>query len=142
MPLRPPTAKLSEVKTPTAKATTRAHDDSVRALYKSARWLKFRETVKACNGQCQRILNGEQCHNPAKIIHHVISPKVSPSLFLDWRNTVAVCSEHHPDSSGEPLNTVEPNRYAITHGILGATYDVNEFIAKLRDPLTVGIPTL
>jgi|GEM_PF-4013353 hypothetical protein len=142
MPLKPPTAQLPEIKTPIAKTTNRAHDDSVRALYKTARWLKFAEMVKAYNPVCQRIVNGEQCHSAAKIIHHILSPKKCPSLFLDWRNVVGVCTEHHPDSSGEPLNIPVPNRYAITKGIMGATYDSNVLIAKLRDPLTVGIPTL
>jgi hypothetical protein len=141
---RPPVAKHphADMKVPTAKSTHRGHDDKVRHLYKTAQWLKFREQVKSCNPRCQRIINGEQCTQPSKLVHHIISPKVAPSLCYDWRNVLGVCAEHHPDTAGEPLNLPAPNVYSIIQGILNATYDANEFIAKLRNPLTIGTPLL
>src|SRR2546423_12174942 len=110
--LKPPTAKLPEVKTPVAKSER--DRDSMRPLYKTARWVKFAALVKNCNPQCQRTVNGQQCTQPSKVVHHLVSPRVRPELFLDWQYVVAICAEHHETSEGE--NLAEPHTYAITQG--------------------------
>jgi|HubBroStandDraft_3_1064219.scaffolds.fasta_scaffold451469_2 hypothetical protein len=130
--LKPPTAKRQEWNTPVAKCNRDDDRDALRSLYKKTRWLRFAASVKTCNPQCQRTVNGEQCHQASKIVHHLVSPKVRPELFLDWQYVVAICAEHHETSTGENLNS--PHTYAITRGILGASVDPNEVIAKLANP--------
>ena len=138
---KPPTAKRQEWNTPVAKSNRESYSDSMRPLYKTARWLKFAAMVKNCNPQCQRTVNGEQCTQPSKVVHHLVSPKIRPELFLDWQYVVAICAEHHETSEGENLNA--PHTYAITRGILGASVDPNTIIAKLSNPYLASLsPTV
>jgi len=129
----PPVAKLPTSSVRTQKSKCGYDDDpTVRAYYKRAEWTKLRALCKSLNGRCQYIgLDGEQCTQPSRIAHHLISPRVNPSRVYDWQNLVMVCESHHPDEAGEPLDT--PATYAITIGILGATFDPNTLIAKLQE---------
>jgi len=105
--------------------------DAVAKLYDCAPWRKFKAFVLGLNPQCQRLIGDEQCHALATVVHHLISPRVNMSLFLDWRNVVCVCAPHHPGGrAGEPLDT--PATYAITQGMLGDTCNPNETIKRLR----------
>jgi hypothetical protein len=46
---------------------------------------------------CARIQrDGGRCKNPATVVHHLVSPKDAPSLFLVVANVVPVCSGCHP----------------------------------------------
>jgi hypothetical protein len=52
---------------------------------------------------CQRIQkNGEQCHEPAKIVHHLWSPRQRPDLFIVPSNVVCLCANDHPTDEGTP----------------------------------------
>jgi len=124
--LKPPTAKRAAEPVKLAKANTSEIDKWYDRMF----WRKCRASHLACNPQCQRLVKGEQCTRPATIVHHIVSPYVNRSLFTDWQNLLAVCAEHHSNAAGEPLT--EPNRYVITHGMFGATYDPNKRIAELR----------
>jgi hypothetical protein len=51
----------------------------------------------ARNSICQKIQrDGQQCRNGASIVHHLISPRARPDLFLDVHNVVALCAACHP----------------------------------------------
>ncbi len=133
-PRRPPTAKspYADSKVPTAKA--KAPLSEIDRWYDRMPWRRCKASVLTCNPICQRLLeNGEQCHNAARIVHHLISPHVARSFFFDWRILVALCPEHHETTEGE--NLTAPHRYAITNGLLGATADPNAIIWRLQQGL-------
>src|SRR5882672_1802287 len=91
---RPPTAKLPTSSVPRAKSKW-SDDPAIRAYYKTAEWQRVRKLCLTFNPVCQLIENGEQCHEPARIAHHLISPRVNPSKVYDWQNIVMVCDAHH-----------------------------------------------
>jgi hypothetical protein len=86
----------------------RMKNDPINRLYAKARWTKFRAVMLARNPICQRILknpfNGEpeQCHAPAVIVHHRVSPRVREDLFLVPSNMACFCRNCHPDTEGDP----------------------------------------
>lgn len=65
-------------------------------LYYRAPWLTFRVTIIRQNPICQRIVKGEQCRNPSRVVHHLISPRVDKSKFLNPKNVAALCESCHP----------------------------------------------
>ncbi len=71
-------------------------NDHVNRLYELASWGRFKIHVLNRNPICQRIIRGEQCHAPAKVVHHLISPRQRPDLFLDAKNVVCLCPNCHP----------------------------------------------
>jgi 5-methylcytosine-specific restriction endonuclease McrA len=82
---------------------TRWKNDSVRRLYGAARWEHFRTMMLAHNPICQRLQrDGQQCHNPALLVHHLVSPRVDVSKFLDIQNVVCLCEHCHPTGEGTP----------------------------------------
>jgi 5-methylcytosine-specific restriction endonuclease McrA len=83
----------------------RYKNDSTRKLYGAARWERFRQAVIRQNPICQRLLRfGQgQCHNPAVLVHHLVSPRVDVSKFLDTQNVVCLCEHCHPTGEGTPL---------------------------------------
>jgi hypothetical protein len=103
--------------------------DSIARLYDCAPWRKFKAQVLRNNPQCQRLINGEQCTQPAIVAHHILSPRVEPKKFLDWQNVLCVCASHHPNTTGEPVNS--GNRYALTYSMFRETVDPNELIAQV-----------
>src|SRR5712692_2110855 len=77
-------------------------DDPVRKWYSTARWSRFRDTILRLNPMCSRIEHGEQCTQPATVVHHLQSPRTNPELFLTPANVRAVCAGHHHGAEGEP----------------------------------------
>lgn len=78
--------------------------DEVDKRYGRAPWPSFRKMMLAQNPLCQRIQkDGSQCHAPARICHHLISPRERPDLFVDPKNVVCLCENDHPPSEGTPL---------------------------------------
>jgi len=75
--------------------------DPVWMMYQHTRWKKFREWFWRMNPICQRVIDGKQCTNIGTTIHHRVSPRQRPDLFLDADNVKAVCSEHHNHSEGD-----------------------------------------
>jgi 5-methylcytosine-specific restriction protein A len=72
--------------------------DPVNAMYGREPWPSFRGIVLAQNPICARRINGEQCHNPATLVHHLLSPRTRPDLFVAVSNVVALCQHCHPDT--------------------------------------------
>jgi hypothetical protein len=131
MTIRPPTAKSPHAwaaNFPTAKRPR--SDNEIDKLYHTAMWRKFRECCLAFNPRCQRVVNGEQCTSPSSVAHHIVSPHRDKSVFIDWRNILCVCAEHHSGHEGEPVNAL--NKYVETKGMFGAVLDPNEALAVLR----------
>jgi len=79
----------------------RVHDD-VDRMYAQVRWLTFREFIIHQRPICQKINKGIRCTNPAKIVHHLISPRRRPDLFTTASNVVALCQLDHPPTEGTP----------------------------------------
>jgi len=71
-------------------------------LYQTPAWRNFRLSVLRHNPRCQRLENGEQCHEPATVVHHIISPIKNKDLFLVPSNVLCVCAHHHHPLEGEP----------------------------------------
>jgi hypothetical protein len=104
---RPPVAK-SNARRDQTEARKYNGDDR----YQQPAWRKTSLKMKTLNPICQKIPNtgggaglyaiGEQCHNPATICHHLISPKQRPDLFLVPSNLVCLCAQDHPDAEGTP----------------------------------------
>jgi hypothetical protein len=103
---RTPTAQL-----PGATPTARAADDNIDAQYKQgplgAAWISTSKLMRRLNPVCQKIVNdglyrNEQCHNPAALVHHLVSPRQDPKLFLVASNLVALCAHCHPPDDGTP----------------------------------------
>ena len=80
----------------------RKKEDPINALYRNGNWPKCAGLHKNRNPICQRIRNGRQCTNPAWLVHHLISPRQRPDLFLDFKNLVSLCEHCHPTSEGTP----------------------------------------
>jgi len=86
--------------------------DPVWMMYQTPRWKVFRQWFLRLNPQCQRIIDGMRCEQIADTVHHLLSPRQRPELFLDADNVKAVCREHHhhgegagPDEVHVPSNT-------------------------------------
>jgi 5-methylcytosine-specific restriction enzyme A len=88
----------------TQREVRNAHrrDDEVSRMYSTARWRKFCLHVLNRNPLCQRLQAGQPCRNAATLVHHLISPRVRPDLFLAPENVVALCAQCHPPSEGTP----------------------------------------
>lgn len=71
-------------------------------LYRRKHWLKlFRPRFLANNPICQRVINGDRCHEPAHQLHHLIEPR-TVEQFYDWRNIIGLCPGHHAPWKGTP----------------------------------------
>lgn len=71
----------------------------VNRMYDAARWRGpdgFRQWLLKQNVICQRLTAGVQCTDISTVIHHLVSPRVNPDLFLSPGNCVCLCSTHHP----------------------------------------------
>ena len=108
----------------------RPKGDSFDALYHQSDWIRFSRLMKEFNPICQAIAKGRQCNRAAKISHHLISPKVDMSKFLEPSNIVCLCLEHHPNTAGEVKEVV--HEYAPTNGILGAVYTHPRKLKKME----------
>jgi hypothetical protein len=91
-------AKLPKAAT---SQSTRVHDE-VDLLYGRVRWLTFREFILHRRPMCQRLVKGAECRNPARIVHHLISPRVDMSKFVDADNVLALCEMCHTPEEGTP----------------------------------------
>ena len=77
-------------------------NDAVNRLYDRAAWRKFTQAIRARNPLCQRIVDRVQCQNAGTEAHHLVSPRVDISRFLDPQNVVCLCTEHHDNREGTP----------------------------------------
>lgn len=87
------------------KADTRVQRvrDDVDRRYSRAPWPGFRLTMLCQNRICQRLdRRGEQCNSPARLVHHLQSPRVRPDLFVEPTNVVSLCEHCHPPDEGTP----------------------------------------
>lgn len=80
----------------------REKNDKVRALYHTAAWARLKRIRFNRNPMCQRLIDGVQCRWRATLLHHLISPRQRPDLFLEPANTVCLCANCHPDTPGTP----------------------------------------
>jgi hypothetical protein len=98
----------------------RKKHDAVSQMYNRAPWPRFRETMLAQNPICQRIQkDGSQCRNAATLVHHLISPRVRPDLFVDPANVACLCGHCHPTEEGTPLwrpgTEYVPTKFTLPH---------------------------
>jgi len=85
-----------------ARGEKRIRDDIDRR-YGREPWPSFRLAMLGQNPMCQRIQkDGTQCRQPARVVHHIWSPRVRPDLFVDPKNVVCVCLNDHPPDEGTP----------------------------------------
>jgi hypothetical protein len=75
-------------------------NDPIRKLYNSHTWRTFRVWFLGLNPICMRIENGKRCLRFADTVHHLLSPRNRPDLFLDATNVKAVCTAHHHHGDG------------------------------------------
>ena len=90
---RPPSGRSPESK---AADRWRSKNDPIRRWYDTARWARFTVYMLDRNPMCQRIFKGEQCRNGATTVHHLLSPRQRPDLFLEPKNVVCLCAHCHP----------------------------------------------
>jgi len=82
----------------------RKKNDPCARLYRTTAWFRFRWFVLNRNPICQRIVKGEQCRESATVVHHLLSPRQRPDLFLDPANVLCLCAGCHPGGEeGTPL---------------------------------------
>jgi hypothetical protein len=96
----PPSAVANQVREPRVRF-------GVDQRYRTPAWTWLSKVMRALNPVCQRLhLDGygklEQCRNPSGLVHHIISPKQDPSLFLVPSNLICLCEHDHDDSEGTP----------------------------------------
>ncbi len=90
------------------------NEDPANAIYHKMDWRVYSQLLRDRNPVCQRIeLSGIQCRYPSQLVHHLLSPRKHPSLFMSPANCVCICKFHHPDSEGE--NPSKVNRYVPTN---------------------------
>lgn len=81
----------------------RENDPIWREMYETARWKHFRRWLINQNPICQRLIGGVQCTNPSYLVHHCLSPRIRPDLFVEARNCVCLCgSGCHPNTESTP----------------------------------------
>jgi hypothetical protein len=84
-------------------ARQRWKNDDVSRMYSRAPWPSFRTTLIGQNPICQRLLKGGvQCQNWATLVHHLLSPRIRPDLFVSPQNCVALCATCHTPEEGTP----------------------------------------
>ena len=71
-------------------------------MYSRAPWPTFRLWLLSHNPICQRLYAGAQCRNRSVLVHHLLSPRQHPELFVVAANCVALCEHCHPTSEGTP----------------------------------------
>jgi hypothetical protein len=71
-------------------------------MYATTRWTNFRAWLLRQRPLCQRIDSGAVCFAKGKILHHLLSPRIRPELFVDPANIVVLCEHHHPSDEGTP----------------------------------------
>jgi hypothetical protein len=86
-------------------------DDAVSKRYTEGHsgtvWRRLSKVCRTMNPICQRIVRDpltgkmEQCHNPATLAHHIISPRQGGAMF-DLKNLLALCEHCHPPDEGTP----------------------------------------
>lgn len=77
--------------------------DLVSRMYWREPWPSFRRMMLGQNYMCQRLYAGVQCPRFATLLHHLLSPRERPDLFVDPMNVVCLCAGCHPTSEGTPL---------------------------------------
>ena len=77
--------------------------DEVSKRYHRQPWISFRVAMLTQNPICQKIIDGEQCHAPARLVHHLWSPRVRPDLFVEPKNVLCLCERCHPSDEGTPF---------------------------------------
>jgi hypothetical protein len=87
-------------------------------MYQRARWKRFRNWLIAKRPVCQRIVKGERCHAASFLVHHIISPRRRPDLFVDEKNTLCLCEHCHPPDEGTEywragIDYVDEDRYGF-----------------------------
>jgi 5-methylcytosine-specific restriction endonuclease McrA len=89
-----------------AEKVKRAQDkfrknEEVNKMYTHGRsgsaWRRLAPLMRVLNPICCRLYDGEQCHNPATVTHHLISPRRNARLFLEPTNLTTLCAHCHPD---------------------------------------------
>jgi hypothetical protein len=91
-----------------------------RNLYGRAAWEGVNgmsKTVLRHNPLCQRIIDGQQCLQPATDVHHLCEHNGDPAKFFDWSQVVAVCKSCHFPGEGDP-----GYQYSPTMGLDHARY--------------------
>jgi hypothetical protein len=81
-------------------------DDELRALYRSAGWLRFRSWFLAYNILCQRIIRGVRCQRIATDVHHRRGLRQHPEDLCDAEHCVALCKACHHKHSGDTADDV------------------------------------
>lgn len=76
--------------------------DAVGRMYSTTRWTNFRAWILRQRPLCQRIVAGKPCLAVGKILHHLISPRQRPDLFINAENCVVLCEHCHPPDEGTP----------------------------------------
>jgi 5-methylcytosine-specific restriction enzyme A len=86
----------------------RKKNDPCRKMYNTSAWFRFRWFVLNRNPICQRIVKGVQCRDAATVVHHLLSPRQRPDLFLEPTNVLCLCAGCHPGGEeGTPLWRVD-----------------------------------
>lgn len=75
-------------------------DSEIRKMYNSTRWFAFRGMMLARRPICQKMIRGVRCTNPARVIHHLLSPRTHPQFFIDPARVLALCPTCHTPEQG------------------------------------------
>ncbi len=78
----------------------RAANDAVTKWIRGRDWANISQTYRSRNPICQAIVDGEQCHAPAELVHHIVSPAENWDIRHDWKNLVSLCMKHHTPHAG------------------------------------------
>jgi hypothetical protein len=75
--------------------------DAVDRMYHRQPWPAFRLVMLGQNPICQRLdKSGVQCREWASIVHHLVSPRKRPDLFVEPSNVACLCANCHPPDEG------------------------------------------
>jgi hypothetical protein len=75
--------------------------DSIWQLYQTTSWKAFRRWFIRMNPACQLIVNGEQCCQPAKVVHHRRGLRSYPEDLTSAEHCASLCAEHHHHGDGD-----------------------------------------
>jgi 5-methylcytosine-specific restriction endonuclease McrA len=96
-----PTHKEEQKERKRAYDRKRFKGDEYRDFLNGAPWRHTSAMVRNQNPICQVTENGKQCMEFSREVHHILSGREYPHLRLDWRNLVALCQKHHPNTDGD-----------------------------------------
>jgi hypothetical protein len=75
--------------------------DPTWQLYQTRSWKLFRAWFVRMNPACQLIVDGQQCGQPARVVHHRRGLRSHPEDLTAAEHCASLCAAHHHHGDGD-----------------------------------------